>query len=140
MASFSRVLATSATLAFAAIFHAAAQVTPTADIAGVSAACSGPVAEEAACLLAIEAYVASLDGLSAAEIDALLGQLAAALGENSLSQGAPRGIIATALRTIAGIVSDSPQITALLGLADAIEADGDIPVASIGAPVSASPN
>lgn len=138
-----RSLAASAVFGIAAISPAAAQVAAMPDIALVRAACSGSMAQHAACIRAIEAYASALTvaGLSPAGIDALLSELAAVLGEDTLlSPGASGGIIAAAMRAIARNVSDPERAAALVGLANAVEAGEDIPVAAIGMPVSASPN
>ncbi|WP_196259695.1 hypothetical protein [Pelagibacterium limicola] len=135
-------VAIAAVLALSSVTPASTQVAAAPDFSSIRTVCSLPDAQQAACTAAILAYVASLraQGLSAADIDVLLGQLAAALAEDSLLPGAPSGIIALALNTIAEQVSDPAQAAQLVALATAIQNGQDLPVAAIGAPTPASPN
>ena len=112
----------------------------TIDTSAVVAACAPADAVEADCLAAIEAFIASLAGLSTAEADAALGTLASALASASLETGSNSVVIAAGLASIATAVTDPAQAAQITQIAAAVEAGADIPVFAVGGGTPASPS
>lgn len=109
------------------------------DTAAVEAACVSADAGEADCLAAVEAFIAGLAGVPAAQADVALGDLAAILATASLSGGTSAGAIAAALETIVAAVSDPAQAAQIASIAVAVETGSDLPVFAVEAPMHASP-
>ena len=112
----------------------------TVDTSAVVAACAPVDASEDACLVAIASFNASLAGLSAAEADAALGELAGALAAASLEEGSNSAVIAAGLTAIAADVTDPEQAAQIIQIAAAVETDADIPVFAVPGGTPASPN
>ncbi|AEQ53104.1 hypothetical protein [Pelagibacterium halotolerans] len=112
----------------------------TVDTSAVVAACAPVDAIEADCLAAIDAFVAALAGLPAADADAALGVLAGDLAAASLEEGSNSAVIAAGLTAVAGEVTDPEQAAQIIQIAAAVEADTDIPVFAVDGGTPASPN
>ena len=112
----------------------------TVDTSAVVAACAPAEATEADCLAAIAAFNAGLAGLSAAEANAALGELAGALASASLEGDSNSAVIAAGLTSVASAVTDPEQATQILQVAAAVEADADIPVFAVPGGTPASPS
>ncbi|MCD7059656.1 hypothetical protein [Pelagibacterium xiamenense] len=134
-------LGLAAMLAVGLAIPAYSQVTATPDLSSVTGACTAEGATIEICQAAVAAYVAALEaaGLSPAEIDAALGEVAVALGEASQGGAIPE-VIAAGLSQVASAISDPVQAAEVTQLASAVAAGSETPVASIGSPTSASPN
>lgn len=113
---------------------AAAQV---ASVDSVVAACATPGASTDGCLAAQAAYIAALQaqGLTAAQIDAAIGNLVVALAEAAPANPA---VIAAAISAAAQAVTNPSQQAAILQVASSVAAGQ--PVATPLATQAASPN
>lgn len=112
----------------------------TVDTSVVIAACVPVEAIEAECLAAIDAFVASLSGLTAAQVNAALGVLAGALATASLEAGRNSPVIAAGLGAIAAAVTDPAQSAQILRVAASVGAGSNIAVFAVGGATPASPN
>ena len=134
------VLSTAISLSVIGTGPAVAQVPPL-DLTPITLACTGPAATPDGCTAAIDAFIAGLValGLTPAEIDTALAEVATTLAEAALAPGSSPAILAAALLQVAAAVTDPAQATAIVDVATAVATGADIPVGAILPAPEASP-
>ena len=90
----------------------------------VVAACSGPSVSAEACNAAVARFIAVARALPPSEADAILADLVVALAGSG--SPATQGIIAAAIITVAGEISDPNRANAAVQIANAVAAGEDL--------------